>query len=899
MNDRDGNKPFTGRTGKRTTGRNVIIADLVARFLISSGGIATIAAVLGICFFLVWVVLPLLLSAEAQSPSNVKGDWIDNELLDVVMDEYQVMGWALTRGGLLRVFSLNEGATLVEKPLFKDRVPTCSSIANRSPDVAIGFEDGTVDLLRIAFETAFAEADAIPIKIKEELAAGKSGSALPFREGMIQLTPEGQYRIQELRIERMASRKVSDQPVRLIDLVKRESGPLICTISGDAGRVRFKALSGSEKEDFFTGETAFSLDPPLDLPFEPVGQGLPAFLEIAGNGNHAYVAWRDGNIFRMRMNRLSDAFIAEKGRMSPEGVETTSMGFALGENTLIWGDSEGGIFGGFPVRIPQWEGPGLYDAERDETRSDFAFTVAKDFGRFDAPMTSVTASRRSRLMAAGFADGAVRLFNTTHTKELLKVQMGKREPVSLIALSPREDGILGITKSEALMWGIDPGYSEVSLSSLFLPVWYEGYAKPLHMWQSTGGTDEFEPKLGLIPLIFGTLKAALYAMLFGAPLALLAAIFSSEFIHPEARAVIKPMIELMASLPSVVLGFIGALVLAPYVEKMLSSFLWLFAAVPLALGFGACLWQLLAGNLRRRLNKWRMPIMVIPITSGILLSLLLGPWTESLFFNHDLIGWLAVDPTAIAGTPESSAIGGWMLLCFPICSLVSILFLFPYTASWMQRLFPTANPFRSAALDMARFVMNVLLTAGVALLVSHFLSVIGLDPRQDWILGGVDFSPLDVYVQRNALIVGIVMGFAVIPIVYTLADDALTAVPDHLRSASLGSGATQWQTTRRIVIPAAMSGLFSAITIGLGRAVGETMIVLMALGNTAVMDLNLFNGARTLSANIAVELPEAVRNSAHYRTLFLAALVLFAMTLFINTITEIIRRRFRRRFQQL
>jgi phosphate transport system permease protein len=96
-----------------------------------------------------------------------------------------------------------------------------------------------------------------------------------------------------------------------------------------------------------------------------------------------------------------------------------------------------------------------------------------------------------------------------------------------------------------------------------------------------------------------------------------------------------------------------------------------------------------------------------------------------------------------------------------------------------------------------------------------------------------------------------------------------------------------------------MSGLFSAIMIGLGRAVGETMIVLMAAGNTPIMEMNIFNGFRTLSANIAVELPEAVVNSTHYRTLFLAALVLFLMTFVLNTLAEIVRLRFRKRASEL
>jgi phosphate transport system permease protein len=158
---------------------------------------------------------------------------------------------------------------------------------------------------------------------------------------------------------------------------------------------------------------------------------------------------------------------------------------------------------------------------------------------------------------------------------------------------------------------------------------------------------------------------------------------------------------------------------------------------------------------------------------------------------------------------------------------------------------------------------------------------------------------LGTYIERNALVVGFAMGFAVIPIIYTLAEDALSAVPEHLRAASLGCGATPWQTAHRIIIPAAMSGLFSAVMIGLGRAVGETMIVLMAAGNTPILDANIFNGFRTLAATIAVEMPEASKGSTHNRTLFLAALLLLTITFVVNTVAEAVRQRFRKRAFQL
>jgi phosphate transport system permease protein len=143
------------------------------------------------------------------------------------------------------------------------------------------------------------------------------------------------------------------------------------------------------------------------------------------------------------------------------------------------------------------------------------------------------------------------------------------------------------------------------------------------------------------------------------------------------------------------------------------------------------------------------------------------------------------------------------------------------------------------------------------------------------------------------------MAFAVIPLIYTIAEDALNAVPEHLRGASLACGATPWQTAVRVILPTAASGVFAAVMVGMGRAVGETMIVVMAAGNTPILDVNVFNGLRALSANIAVELPEAVKDSTLYRMLFLAALVLFAMTFVINTIAEVVRLRFRKRSAQL
>ncbi len=274
--------------------------------------------------------------------------------------------------------------------------------------------------------------------------------------------------------------------------------------------------------------------------------------------------------------------------------------------------------------------------------------------------------------------------------------------------------------------------------------------------------------------------------------------------------------------------------------------------------------------------------MFIVIGFALAGAYLLSPGFERLFFAGDFRAW--VNGTAGSGVPLLT------LLLLPLAVIAIRSAFNRFFGERYRMLLRRQSSAIGGLVDLTVWAAVLVGGAGLSLVLAGILAGTGLDPR-----GGV----FDTYVQRNTLVIGFVMGFAVIPIIYTIAEDALNAVPEHLRAASLACGATPWQSAITIVLPTAMSGVFAAVMIGMGRAVGETMIVVMAAGNTPLIDWNIFNGLRALSATIAVELPEAVRGGSLYRMLFLAALALFVMTFVINTVAELVRLRFRRRAAQL
>lgn len=151
--------------------------------------------------------------------------------------------------------------------------------------------------------------------------------------------------------------------------------------------------------------------------------------------------------------------------------------------------------------------------------------------------------------------------------------------------------------------------------------------------------------------------------------------------------------------------------------------------------------------------------------------------------------------------------------------------------------------------------------------------------------------------RLNAFVGGIALALAVIPIIFTISEDAIAAVPKNLTEASLALGATKWQTALKVILPAATPGIFAAVILGVGRAFGETMIVLMATGNAALVSASLFEPVRTMSATIGAEMAEVVFGETHYNVLFLIGSLLFLFTFILNAVAElVIRRRLMKKF---
>jgi phosphate transport system permease protein len=851
--------------------------DLAARAVVTIGGLGTIAAVSGVFLFLVIVVWDLFLPARVGERVQVPLAGAGFEARAVGVDEYVGVLWCIDELGVVRTFALDDGSPLVSVPLGPDGA-SLSAVCSvpGGTGCAAAFDDGTVVLGEIGFATSFREVGDVDAALRS-LGVGERRV---FGDQLVERTVRGGFRFQRLLVEERAEVRffADGQPVRAVHRARRGDDVLVAGL-GDDGRVAIRRVR--RREDPLSGDVQVEWGAPVEIAMGGRRAGAPRFVRLSDRATNLVVAWSDGTLERWSLRRLDDAKRIETRDLAPGAAELTALEVLLGGVTLIAGTSDGEVSGWFVVPDP---------ASPDGTRLRLghAFPV-----EHTAPVRVLASSGRERVFLVGYGDQEVRALHMTSEKELARVS-ASGVGLTALALSPRNDRIIAAGSGGVDTWGFDPRHPEVSLASLFLPVAYERYPEPTFAWQSSSGTDEFEPKLSLVPLVFGTIKATLYAMWMAVPLALLAALFTSEFLSARQKARIKPLVELMASLPSVVLGFLAAVVIAPAAQDLFPTLLACVWTVPVFLVLGAHAFQAAPGAWTASHQGWRLPLAAVAVAAGVQAGALFGPLVEDLLFAGDFRLWL--------DGGLGSGLGAWIVVLLPLCAVSVFLWL---QLRMRERLDRWAARGGAAWLvhggaTLGAAVSSLVFAVAIAFVVHGGFGTHGpLDLRSGLPVGDFDLSPFGTFDQRNALVVGFVMGFALVPVIYTIAEDALSSVPDHLRAASLGAGASRWQTAVRVVVPSAASGLFSACMVGLGRAVGETMVVLMAAGNTPILSMNAFSGFRTLSANIATELPEAVRGSTQYRTLFLAALVLFAMTFVINTVAESVRQRFRRRAVEL
>nr|WP_024688232.1 ABC transporter permease subunit [Pseudomonas asturiensis] len=726
--------------------------DRLTHWYVAIGGLAVLAAITLIFFYLAYVVAPLFKGASLTAAAPLNAAWMQDagKPLMIAIEEQNQIGMRISDKGEVIFFDVKDGAELHRVALPLPAGATVVSIGKDQPGaplIALGLSNGQVLIFRHSYLTTY-----------------------PGNQKTI--TPSVAWPFGETPL-------VLDEAGRAVEHVTVSADGESLKVAGSTG-TQLHVMAIEQTENMMTGEVTREQSR-IELP--QMSAAVKAiYIDPRQQWLYVINGRAQADVFSLRDRTLNGRYkLLEDGN-----AEITASAQLVGGISLIIGNSRGSMTQWFMAR---------------DTDGEQRLMRIRDFRMGSAPIVQIKPEQRRKGFIALDASGKLGVFHSTAHRTLL-INQAVDGP-GILALSPRANQVLVESGSTLLPLTLDNPHPEVSWSSLWGKVWYENYDEPKYVWQSTASNSDFEPKLSLAPLTYGTLKAAFYAMLLAAPLAVAAAIYTAYFMAPGMRRKVKPVIELMEAMPTVILGFFAGLFLAPYLEAHLPGIFSLLLLTPIGILLAGFFWTRLPDSIRLRVpDGWESAILIPVILLVGWLSLSMSPHLENWFFNGDMRMWIRND--------------------------------------------------------------------------------LGI-----------------TYDQRNALVVGLAMGFAVIPNIYSIAEDAVFSVPRSLTLGSLALGATPWQTLTRVVILTASPGIFSALMIGMGRAVGETMIVLMATGNTPIMDMNLFEGMRTLAANVAVEMPESEVGGSHYRVLFLAALVLLMFTFVMNTAAELIRQRLRKKYSSL
>ncbi|MEP3350594.1 MAG: ABC transporter permease subunit [Marinomonas sp.] len=725
------------------------LKDKAAGMGIAVGGSSVILAVLLICFYLFYEVAPLFSGASIDPKASYSLPAQDEgKSLYLATEEQSEIGMRVASNGAIVFFSIEDGSVIETiESARAEEVTSFTVESDTSRLLAFGYADGKVVIKQHSYRTT-------------------------YPDGKRQIKPFVEYPYGEEAIN------VADFAIEKLAIRDSEDGLTIAA----SGESQTSVLKVTKDVNFITEEVELT-EQREAIPFIADINSLL----ISGNQRSLYIATNSGEFSEFDLRDFDNITLKDQASLVAENSQLVSMNYLVGKTSVMVSDSSG--------RVSQW-----FNVRDDETNEEKLHFI-RDVKQPNAIVDTAMEQRRK-----GFAtldeNGLVAIYNATSKRKVIDERLSD-ETARLISFSPRANGLLLEDGKGLHFYHVDNEHPEVSWSSIWGEVWYESYPEPTYTWQSSSASNDFEPKYSLMPLAFGTLKAAFYAMLMAVPLAICGAIYTAYFMAPALRRKIKPVIELMEALPTVILGFLAGLFFAPFLEENLAATFSILVVLPAGILLFAYLWSRLPTNIRWLVPDGWQPLLLIPVIVFLAwFCLILSPIIELSFFGGNIRGWI-----------------------------------------------------------------------------THDL--------------GITFD------QRNALVVGFAMGFAVIPTIFSITEDAIFSVPKALTQGSLALGATYWQTMTRVVLPTASPGIFSAVMIGMGRAVGETMIVLMATGNTPIMDFNIFEGMRTLAANLAVEVPESEVGSSHYRILFLAAFVLFIFTFVVNTIAETVRQHLRKKYGSL
>ncbi|RMF61909.1 MAG: ABC transporter permease subunit, partial [Calditrichaeota bacterium] len=646
--------------------------DHLAARLISMAGYAVIVSILAIFLFLLYQSLPLGKDASISELLTIPAPNTDATHLLTGSDDYLELFFALDVHGHLKFYKISDGELVKEETLPLD-----------SSEKILAVSQGNIHKHLYSIGTSNGKVVTFEIKFLYDYSGTKRV-----------ISPE-------LSIEdiwELSSNDTIPNHTELLAYTENEDGVKYWAWVNHQQQLHLRVYNPDYDET-----TEFDLT-------DEVGDATFTEVAMSHDGYHLLAATQSSEIFWFDISDPEEVSF-KNSWIVKRNVPVTSLEFLLGNQTAVVGLADGGVESWFPVRT---------------TGNNFEFRKIHTFDSHPAAITSITPSPRNRNFLTTDANGGIRLHYSTTGRTEIKFKPADA-PVSAAAFAPKSNGIIILNNHHQFsVFRLDNPHPETTPKSLFGKVWYEGYPGPEFVWQSTGGSDEFEPKLSLVPLIFGTLKGTFYAMLFSVPIALLGAIYVSQFAPKRLVRVIKPTIEIMAAIPSVVIGFLAGLYFSTVFEEHLMTLFAFLILLPVVFWIGLKAWNFLPEQ--RRLNR--------PAGIEIVFAL--------------------------------------------------IIFIMTYMIA----------KFTGKYFELHLFKGNF----------------------QQWLYSNLNV----VYETRNSFVVGFALGFAVIPIIFTVAEDALSNVPDALTSASLALGASRWQTVRRVVIPAAAGGIFAAVMLGLGRAVGET-----------------------------------------------------------------------------